>query len=600
MMRSLFSGVAGLRTHQSKMDVIGNNIANVNTIGFKSSAVTFQDIMYQTTSGASGATQTLGGVNAKQTGLGVTTGSTKISIEQSGAAQSTGQAFDLRFTDQSTTNFFVVNNGSENLFTRAGSFYVDGAGNLAMTSTGYMVMGWQYDEETGSIRRDVVSPLRIMGPDSVTSTPEYTTDMYVQGVLDKNDTDVSSEFGYINTLTVYDNLGYEYTVRFSTRLFDGDSQKYTTTLDSIKDSKGNDIYAQYVAQREEQIAANPEMREDGITPKNKYDIMSEIFGTIGEEKASFDLKNLGNREDGVITYTPVGSKDKYYLPARDPIAVENRGTADKPEYYVKVYPNKSPADDAGAVDVKLSDIFNASDNKIQNFLEEKGGTFSITTDGKLAVKYPSTNNAVNFSTVDGKLTSVGELGEKFVTLDLSKLNNLLATAADGTTGYIDGTTAFAPVNVDFSKLLAYDNGGTSTMGMDRGQVDNITLGTGRKLGTLTGLSVSNNGTIWGSYDNGTNKCLGQIPVARFSNASGLESLGNNVYAQTRNSGEFDGVGEDVTTDGGQINSGQLEMSNVDLSQEFTDMITTQRGFQANSRIITVSDTMLEELTNLKR
>ena len=103
-----------------------------------------------------------------------------------------------------------------------------------------------------------------------------------------------------------------------------------------------------------------------------------------------------------------------------------------------------------------------------------------------------------------------------------------------------------------------------------------------------------------SRDNGNTVLLGQIAVAQFANASGLEALGNNCYAETLNSGEFDGIGVEVNADGGSMTTGELEMSNVDLSKEFTEMITTQRGFQANSRIITVSDTMLEELVNLKR
>ncbi|MDD7049543.1 MAG: flagellar hook-basal body complex protein, partial [Lachnospiraceae bacterium] len=105
---------------------------------------------------------------------------------------------------------------------------------------------------------------------------------------------------------------------------------------------------------------------------------------------------------------------------------------------------------------------------------------------------------------------------------------------------------------------------------------------------------------YASYDNGQTKLLGQIAVAEFANASGLEKAGDNLYSDTLNSGEFDGIGVDITANGGYMNTGVLEMSNVDLSAEFTEMITTQRGFQANSRIITVSDTMLEELVNLKR
>ena len=110
---------------------------------------------------------------------------------------------------------------------------------------------------------------------------------------------------------------------------------------------------------------------------------------------------------------------------------------------------------------------------------------------------------------------------------------------------------------------------------------------------MIGISIDNNGLITGTYDNGNTETLGQIAVAQFANASGLEKVGENCYRTTLNSGEFDG-------DGSSMTSGELEMSNVDLSTEFTQMIITQRGFQANSRIITTSDTLLEELVNLKR
>ena len=125
-------------------------------------------------------------------------------------------------------------------------------------------------------------------------------------------------------------------------------------------------------------------------------------------------------------------------------------------------------------------------------------------------------------------------------------------------------------------------------------------GAGKKLGALTGLSVDQEGKIYGSYDNGNTILLCQIAAAQFANASGLEKVGSNCYMTTLNSGEFDGIGVEINADGSKINSGELEMSNVDLSGQFTDMIVTQRGFQANSRVITVSDTLLEELINLKR
>ena len=126
------------------------------------------------------------------------------------------------------------------------------------------------------------------------------------------------------------------------------------------------------------------------------------------------------------------------------------------------------------------------------------------------------------------------------------------------------------------------------------------LGKGKAVGKMTSVGVDSSGYIVASYSNGVTKNIGQIAVASFSNPEGLQKEGDNLYSATLNSGTFDGIGQDVTEGDGSISSGVLEMSNVDLSSEFTNLITTQRGYQANSRIITVSDTLLEELINLKR
>jgi flagellar hook protein FlgE len=154
------------------------------------------------------------------------------------------------------------------------------------------------------------------------------------------------------------------------------------------------------------------------------------------------------------------------------------------------------------------------------------------------------------------------------------------------------------IDIDFSKITRYASSGTTSLQSYKGDTNG--LGKGRQLGNMDGVKVDAAGKIYGTYDNGDSKLLGQIAVTTFANPSGLEAVGNNMFAQTQNSGEFDGIGQDPTTGGGNLSTGVLEMSNVDLSSEFTQMITTQRGFQANSRIITTSDTMLEELINLKR
>lgn len=157
---------------------------------------------------------------------------------------------------------------------------------------------------------------------------------------------------------------------------------------------------------------------------------------------------------------------------------------------------------------------------------------------------------------------------------------------------------FKAIDIDFSSITMYATSGNSTLESTKGSLAG--LGAGKQVGNMTGVSIDAAGKIYGKYDNGDSRLLGQIAVASFANPAGLESVGNSLFAQTQNSGEFDGVGKDVTSDGGNFTTGVLEMSNVDLSAQFTDMITTQRGFQANSRIITTSDTLLEELINLKR
>lgn len=550
MMRSMYSAVSGLKTHQTKMDVIGNNIANVNTVAFKSSSVVFQDVLYQMTSNASGANAATGtgGVNAKQIGLGVTTGATNLSITTSGAAETTGRAFDIRLSDQSTTNFFVVNNGSENLFTRAGSFYVDGAGNLCMTSTGYTVMGWQVDPTTGNIKKDTVSALRVMQTSNLTSAPEATTQANVSGIIDKNDKDVLSDNGLVKTLTFFDNLGYSYTARFAMKST-GTDGKYTVELEKILNSDGTTFY----------------------DPETSKVVLSDIFG------AKTTNATLG-------TYSQVQS-DYYYDSASQKFYVGSDTNGTEITWNGTVFEDK-----AAGKTYSLKQVYGISNGMVEKIKKNGAKATVDTTTGKLTITGDVTDYAIDFSTKDGTFTGVGARKSNnktnSVTLNMSKLGN--------------NPTQFDDITIDFSGLKDADNGGKSTAVMSTGSIDDGVTGKGKKLGAMIGISIDNNGLITGTYDNGNTETLGQIAVAQFANASGLEKVGENCYRTTLNSGEFDGIGVEISADGSSMTSGELEMSNVDLSTEFTQMIITQRGFQANSRIITTSDTLLEELVNLKR
>ena len=549
MMRSMYSAVSGLKTHQTRMDVIGNNIANVNTVAFKSSSVTFSDILYQTISNASGANATTGtgGVNAKQIGLGTTAAATKVSITSAGASETTGNPFDIRLTDKNSTNFFIVNNGSENVFTRSGSFYVDGSGNLCMSSTGYTVMGWQVDETTGEIRKDTVSALRIMQEKNLTSAPEATTQATIAGVLDENDTDVKNDAGRVMNLNFYDNLGYQYTAKFAIKST-GTDGKYTVELTSVLDSNNQNIIKNLTKQEISQIfgdyQADATLGQYGLAKGCTYDAATNQYEKDGK---------------------------KYQKSATDPTVFQEVGN--------------------NANTVSITEIFSGITTTMANDIKDQASKTKVEFDtktGHATVKGEKTSYDLVFDTSTGKFASIG--GDT-----PSKMLNMSVLSS----GLLNSNGNFQNITVDFSQCLNYENGGKSTIGADAGAVDGTT-GKGRKLGAMTGIFIDTSGRIYGTYDNGNTELLGQIAVAQFSNASGLEKVGESCYRTTLNSGEFDGIGVEISADGSSMTTGELEMSNVDLSSEFTSMIITQRGFQANSRVITTSDTLLEELVNLKR
>ena len=508
MMRALYSGVSGLKVHQTKMDVIGNNISNVNTIGFKSSNVTFADVLYQTSSNATGPNAETGraGQNAMQIGLGAGVSSISTTVDAVGGSQRTDNPFDIMIEGD---GFFVVNNGDGNLFTRAGSFMVDANGTLCNAS-GYAVMGWQVDPNNpDQTVQDNVSALRIMSPENQYSEPEATTAVHFSGNIDSADTAFDSETGKLTNFTFYDKLGRSYTANLKLEQIEGDDgaklqNQYAVTITDVLDSSGDSIFVNY----------------DELT--DTYTVRENVTLTFGG-----------------VTYEAETTDDGGYV---------------------------INADETGDAGVVLA--FNPSSGKFTSVTV--GGDAPETTTGE----------EENYNSLEFNLTIEDEEFED--------------PTAEGDVN----TNPFEVIDVDFSTLTMYAQSGTTKIEPTKGDLDGY--GTGRSAGNMKGVTVDNLGMIYGVYDNGTSRLLGQIVVATFANPSGLEAVGGSLFATTQNSGEFDGIGESIDSSGGKFNTGVVEMSNVDLSVEFTNMITTQRGFQANSRIITTSDTLLEELINLKR
>lgn len=586
MMRSLFSGVAGLKTHQIKMDVIGNNIANVNTVGYKSQSIVFTELMYQTTQRASGPNGDTGkaGMNAKQIGLGVMSGAINTAVTQEGSTQNTGNAFDVRITGES---FFVVSNGNGYSFTRDGSFYVDAAGNLAMSSTGYNVMGWLPDPITGNIVQDTVQRLQILSAENLTSSPQATEKARFTGIIDRNDSNVLSATGKAMNFSFYDNLGYTYNARFKLKATD-EKGIYILTLDDVLQGKesildefdasifvGNDTSGSSVNAAKK----NSYSTMDGYTldPDTGYITVADPDG--GTDTTELIPANIFNT-DGTVKAGEEENANQY--------AAAFGFTSYKDLLALTVNERTGGTDEAPVIET----------TRILSILLTNPPTYTNAAGDTVNLFAGGTMNVDGFATDKGKSVRLTYDAEKGTFVGLNGTTNLnefnfLLTPKDET-----AKNPFKQIAMDLSASLNLNNEKTSTISPTYGDKDGN--GAGCALGTMTGVSIQNDGKIYGAYDNGQTKLLGQIAVANFANAAGLEKTGDNLYQATLNSGEFDGIGVDVSSDGGSIRSGVLEMSNVDLSTEFTELITTQRGFQANSRIITVSDTLLEELVNLKR
>ena len=203
MMRSMFSGVSGLKVHQTRMDVIGNNIANVNTVGYKSQRVTFSDVFSQTISGASSASDETGrgGVNAMQVGLGVNVSSIDMLMTQ-GAAQRTDNPFDLMINGD---GFIVVKDETGKYFTRSGALRQDDEGNL-VTSNGMKVQGWPVNKDDNEITRQEVQDIKLAEPTIKSSSPTLTSKAQLSGNIDSTKTEETTSISF------YDSVGSYYTM----------------------------------------------------------------------------------------------------------------------------------------------------------------------------------------------------------------------------------------------------------------------------------------------------------------------------------------------------------------------------------------------------
>ncbi|MGN0612720.1 MAG: flagellar hook-basal body complex protein [Porcipelethomonas sp.] len=525
MVRSLYSGVAGMITHQSKMDVIGNNIANVSTYGYKSSRATFRDVYYQTNSAAAAATPTSGGVNPTEIGYGSKLGSVDVNTSQS-VMSTTGYTLDVAIAGE---GYLQVMDGDGNIFyTKAGMLDIDAEGNVVDVN-GNFVLGVSGDptgQAAGSSKIKISLPYKNAAAGTVSDT--------INGITYTIDASNENEAGNVNIVFAS-----------SKKLPIG--QKATAEITS-----------------------------------------SSILVTLNSEETFTSLAELNTEVNNAIKTANGGTEHAggtFTISMSDPAAFSSPLTGAEiveADFGVQSGTVTLPNDIAQFFSVQsVGDSFSGTGNSTMDLTLSAANSLTIRIGNYVATL--TDNQLQTAGTV--VLKRGGTDSNDSIVISYPNLNTINAYNVASMTGTVSMTPSEPSSNLGLGKGNFMLQGGTE--------------GGEQTVADLTGISINNKGIISATHPTFGLLELGRIDLATFANPAGLSQAGNTYFAQSQNSGD-----PQVTIAGtngtGEILGGTLETSNTDLSQEMSDMITTQRGFQACSRLITVSDTMLEELINLKR
>ena len=518
MMRSLFSGVSGLKSHQTRMDVIGNNIANVNTIGFKSSRVTFADTLYQTQTGAAAPTDTVGGTNPKQIGLGVGVASIDLLFTDA-STQATGKNTDLAL---SGNGLFVVSTdkgGKDKYYTRAGAFSFDANYNYVVPGSGHHVVGWNADENGNIDTKSTPEGIQIK--DAMRSMAAKAT---------KTVTYKGNMNSAVPTITkIVDDANNE-----QDGAVVGDTADFTT-VPTYTSSGGASTNA---ATAKSLTLTMSDGTTRTITAKSSY---------VYRKGYSLPITTIAN------VYDSLGNLHK--VPFLFTKAPEGSLPTSKDTWEVTVSPGWASA-------TKL-------DNSGSATIKEEDGSSTTVSLGPKTLKFDQYGKFMSADAVKPELTLTNGAG--------SGTASPLAPPA----------STEMNVTVDLTNLTQYSGSDTIKADYD-----------GNAAGTLKEINADQSGILTGTYTNGEKRSLAQVAVAQFDNAPGLTKKGANLYTESNNSGTANI--KTVSALGLTLTPSALEMSNVDVANEFADMVVTQRGFQSNSKIITVGDEMLETVINMKR
>jgi flagellar hook protein FlgE len=545
MMRSLYAAVSGLKNNQTYMDVIGNNISNVNTVGFKSSSVTFQDMLSQTLQGASAASGTTGGTNPMQVGLGSSLASISTNFTD-GSTQSTGVSTDLAISGQ---GFFVVGTAQNQMYTRNGNFTTDSLGNF-LTNTGLSVLGWQANSAGEVDTTQTIAGITI--PVGSSMPAKLSTTITLAGNL-------NSGAAALDVATLLANATAAATAAASLKT----AAHAALTANGVTGSAANTAAQAAAAAADLADAAATDAVNAAAGTGSIADTLELVAAALAAvTKANTAANTLANTTgaDNATAATLV----KAAATAKTAVAAIAKTDS--------ATPVTLPVYDAQGNVYTLTGTITKTAANTWTFVPAQ--TVLGGTDGITAVATVSGTSTIKFN-ADG-------------TFDTSTSFKTITITPDPNGPYA-GTNQPFSIQPGVSTLTQYNADTTAKFS----ETD------GYGAGTLKNTTIASNGQITGNFTNGKTQVIAQIALAVFNNPDGLLSAGSSYYTKTTNSGEPQ-IGTTDTGGRGTFTPGSLEMSNVDLAQQFTNMIVAQRAFQANSKIITTDDSMLEELVNLKR
>jgi len=640
MMASLFAGVSGLRNHMTRLNLVGDNIANINTVGFKSGRVTFRESLVQTLQGAGRPSTTSGGTNPIQLGLGMQVATVDNRFGQ-GGLETTGQLTDLALQG---SGFFILSDGSQEYYTRAGAFGLDANSNLVNPGNGYYVQGKMANTD-GTIPATTAIG-NIVLPFGQQDPAKATTKIFLANNLDSTATSSVASLISAGTTNIDSVSGIAADGAGGTHVISivgNQPTNSTATSGTAGMALGDTLGSLGVTQAGLDSGFTLSVDGGAVIPIAGLSLTTTIGDLVSEINKVPGIQAEFDSGTGTINITRSYAGDGSLYNATTNLAVAgdvaniifgaavgaafqvNNGTA----HTFVVTDTFTPTGGLPMAPVTLDVTLNESTGKVTGISGMGNGGVNIITSSEIAagdatIETEATQHATSITVYDtqgGKHTVVFTFTKQATPNNwrweaTTASNEIMVNGNEGSLEfYPDGSLKQFTLDNAAKELSIDPNNGASIMKMKLfpgtgGTFDGQTGFSssfsaiaknqdGYGLGMLDKISIDTVGVITGIFTNGVSRTLAQVILGDFNNPGGLIKAGDTLFQASANSG--DAVrGVAGATINATISSGALEGSNVDLAEEFTNVITSQRGFQANARVITTSDQLLNELVNLKQ